>query len=254
MDLQLTGKRAFITGGSHGIGLAIGQALVAEGARVVVCGRDPDRLAACGLAGLQADVTDPGQLARVIDEAAGQLGGLDLLVANAGGSAGGGLLESTPQDWNATFALNVLHAANAIRAAVPHFERRGGGSAIIVSSITGWKPGPKSSYAAAKAAEIHLAAALAQELGPRNIRVNALSPGSVLFPGGGWQRFADAQPERFASFAAQDFPRGRLVELREVADAACFVLSDRASGISGANICVDAAQDHPSAGRLFGQA
>lgn len=254
MDLGLQGKRAFITGGSQGIGLAIGEALTAEGARAMVCGRDARRLADCALPGIQADVTKPDQLAGAIDEAASRLGGLDLLVANAGGSAGGGLLDSTAEDWEATFALNVLHAANAIRAAVPHFDRQGGGSALIIASITGWKPGPKSSYAAAKAAEIHLAAALGQELGPRNIRVNVLSPGSVLFPGGGWQEFRDTHPKRFASFAAGDFPRGRLVELGEVADAACFVLSDRASGISGANICVDAAQDHPTAGRLFGQA
>jgi Enoyl-(Acyl carrier protein) reductase len=99
--------------------------------------------------------------------------------------------------------------------------------------------------------EIHLAATLAQELGPRNIRVNALSPGSVLFPGGGWEEFSLAEPDKFAVFAAGDFPRGRLAELNEVAGVACFLLSERGSGISGANICVDAAQDHPSAGRLF---
>lgn len=251
MDLGLAGKTAFITGGSHGIGLAIAEALTAEGASVVVCGRNPARLAQSGFQGVQADVTDPAELGGAVDHAAGLLGGLDLLVANVGGASGGGLLESSPQDWADTFALNVLHAAHAIRTAVPHFDRRGGGSALIVSSITGWKPGPSSSYASAKAAEIHLAAALAQELGPRNIRVNALSPGSVLFPGGGWEEFSLAEPDTFEAFAAGDFPRGRLVELSEVADAACFVLSERGSGISGANICVDAAQDHPSAARLF---
>jgi 3-oxoacyl-[acyl-carrier protein] reductase len=251
MDLGLAGKRAFITGGSMGIGLAIARALIAEGAAVAVCGRDSGRLEASGLPGIQADVTDPGQVARAVDAAAGLLGGLDLLVANVGGSSGRGLMDSTPDDWTLAFAANVLHAAHAIRTAVPHFEASGGGSALIIASITGWKPGPRSSYASAKAAEIHLAAALGQELGPRNIRVNALSPGSVLFPGGGWQEFRDSHPDQYAAFAAGDFPRGRLVELGEVADTACFVLSDRASGISGTNICVDAAQDHPSAGRLF---
>ena len=251
MDLGLAGKRAFITGGSMGIGLAIARALIAEGAAVVVCGRDSGRLEESGLPGIQADVTEPGQVARAVAAAAELLGGLDLLVANVGGSSGRGLMDSTPDDWTLTFAANVLHAAHAIRTAVPHFEASGGGSALIIASITGWKPGPRSSYASAKAAEIHLAAALGQELGPRNIRVNALSPGSVLFPGGGWQEFRDTHPDQYAAFAAGDFPRGHLVELREVADAACFVLSDRASGISGTNICVDAAQDHPSAGRLF---
>jgi 3-oxoacyl-[acyl-carrier protein] reductase len=251
MDLGLSGSRAFVTGGSAGIGLAIARTLAGEGAEVVICGRDADRLARAGISAVQADVTNPGELAAAVDDAAQRLGGLDLLVANAGGSVGGGLLESTPQDWADTFALNVLHAAHAIRTAVPHFDAAGGGTALIVSSITGWKSGPKSSYAAAKAAEIHLASTLAQELGPRQVRVNALSPGSVIFPGGGWDEFRVAQPDRFDAFASGDFPRGRLVEIQEVADTACFLLSPRASGISGANICVDAAQDHPGAGRFF---
>jgi 3-oxoacyl-[acyl-carrier protein] reductase len=251
MDLGLAGRRAFVTGGSHGIGLAIARTLADEGAAVLICGRDADRLARTGLPAVQADVTNAADLGRAVDLAADQLGGLDLLVANAGGSVGGNLLASTPEDWVATFAINVLHAAHAIRCAVPYFEASGGGTALIIASITGWKSGPKSSYAAAKAAEIHLAAALGQELGPRNIRVNALSPGSVLFPGGGWDDFRRAEPEGFAAFATGDFPRGRLVELHEVADTACFLLSPRASGINGTNVCVDAGQDHPSAARFF---
>ncbi|MGI5162865.1 SDR family NAD(P)-dependent oxidoreductase [Spirillospora sp. CA-253888] len=253
MDLGLAGKRALITGGSAGIGLAIARALAAEGAAVAICARDRDRLAeaAAGLGGVGvvADVTDPDALGRAVDESAERLGGLDLLVANAGGSAGGGLLESTPQDWARTFELNVLHAAHAVRCAVPHLPP--GGSVLIISSITGWKAGPKSSYAAAKAAEIHLAAVLAQELAGRGVRVNALSPGSVLFEGGGWDRFRTARPERFAAFEREDFPAGRLVTAEEVADTACFLLSPRASGINGANVPVDGAQDHPSAARLF---
>jgi 3-oxoacyl-[acyl-carrier protein] reductase len=304
MDLGLTGKAAFVTGGSAGIGLAIARSLIREGASVALCARDEGRLTAAvaqlnaavttpgtelnaagaahawhqtdapsasagltapadapapgavpgrgrGAHGVVADVVDPEALGRAIDSAATALGGLDLLVANAGGATGGDLMDSTPADWQDTFALNVLHAAHAIRAAVPYMERAGGGAALIVASITGWKPGPKSSYAAAKAAEIHLAAALGQELGPRGIRVNALSPGSVFFDGGGWDHYRRTRPDDFARFVREDFPRGRLVTLDEVADTACFLLSGRASGISGANIAVDAAQDHPSARRFF---
>jgi 3-oxoacyl-[acyl-carrier protein] reductase len=260
MDLGLSGKRAFVTGGTRGIGLAIARGLTLEGAAVAVCGRGRGRLdeavTELGAAGMPvhgavADVTDADGLRRAIDDSAAALGGLDLLVANAGGSRGGDLLDSTPEDWAATYAINVLHAAHAVRSAVPHFDRAGGGAVLIIASITGWKPGPTASYASAKAAEIHLAAALAQELGPRNVRVNALSPGSVLFEGGGWERFGEEHPDRMAAFAREDFPAGRLVALDEVADVACFLLSERATGINGTDIHVDGAQDHPSARRFF---
>lgn len=255
MDLGLAGKRAFVTGGSRGIGLAIAGGLLAEGASVAICGRDADRLreAVTSLGpqayGVVADVTDHEALRRAVDESAGHFGGLDLLVANAGGAQGGDLLDSTPEDWAATYALNVLHAAHAVRCSVPHFTD--GGSVVIVSSITGWKPGPKSSYASAKAAEIHLATTLAAELAAHRVRVNALSPGSTLFEGGGWAHLRDTRPELIATFAHEDFPAGRLVDVQEVADAAVFLLSPRANGVNGTNLCVDGAQDHPSSRRLF---
>lgn len=260
MDLGLAGRKAFVTGGSAGIGLGIAQALAAEGAAVAICGRNRGRLNAAvellraggpDAHGVEADVCDPGALAEAVERAATQLGGLDLLVANAGGSSGGNLMDSTPEDWAATYAFNVLHAAHAVRSAVPHLQRSAAAAVLIIASITGWKPGPTASYASAKAAEIHLAATLAQELGARGIRVNALSPGSVLFEDGGWDEFRRAYPERFAAFAREDFPAGRLVMLAEVVDAAVFLLSQRASGINGANVCVDGGQVHPSANRFF---
>lgn len=254
MDLELGGKAAFITGGSHGIGLAIARSLIAEGASVTVCGRDEHRLASVsqefGIHTVAADVTDPMQLAAAVQAAADHSGRLDLLVANAGGSTGGGLLESSYEDWEHTYKLNVLHAAHAVRCATPHLEKNGG-SVVIVSSITGWKAGPSSSYASTKAAEIHLAATLGQELGPRGIRVNALSPGSTIFPDGGWEKFGEVHPERMAVFADREFPTGHLVELGQVVDAACFLLSPRAGGINGANICVDGGQGRPTAGRFW---
>jgi 3-oxoacyl-[acyl-carrier protein] reductase len=124
---------------------------------------------------------------------------------------------------------------------------RGGGSAVSIASISGWKPAPRAQYGAAKAGEIFLAGALAWELAPHRIRVNTISPGSIMFSGGGWDRIRASQPDRFAEFERREFPWQRLGTPEEIADVVVFVLSERASWINGANIPVDGAQGRPSA-------
>jgi 3-oxoacyl-[acyl-carrier protein] reductase len=256
MDLGLSGKVGLVTGGSRGIGRAIARQLAAEGCAVAICGRSAETLdaavaelrqAGATAHGVVADVTAPGEVERFVDESAAALGGVDLLVANVGGTAGGGLLESTPEDWLRTFDLNLFHAVRAIRAAVPHFEARGGGSAVTIASVSGAKPGPRAQYGAAKAGEIFLAGALAWELGPKRIRVNTVSPGSIMFEGGGWERFREQNPERFAEFERREFPWGRLGTVEEVANVVAFVLSERASWVNGTHIAVDGAQGRPTA-------
>jgi 3-oxoacyl-[acyl-carrier protein] reductase len=117
---------------------------------------------------------------------------------------------------------------------------------VTIASISGSKPGPRPQYGAAKAGEIFLAGALALELGPKRIRVNTVSPGSILFPGGGWEARRSRESEAFAEFERREFPWGRLGTAEEVADVVAFVLSERATWVNGANIAVDGGQGRPS--------
>jgi 3-oxoacyl-[acyl-carrier protein] reductase len=258
MDLELTGKRALVTGATRGLGRAIAERLADEGCAVAICARDRGEVerAAEELRGRgvrvhagAVDITDPVELERFVAEAGEALGGLDLLVANAGGAAGGSRLgDTSADDWRTTLDLNVLHAAVAARAALPLMRAAGGGAMVFIASISGTRPQPRAQYAAAKAAEIHLAASLGRELGPDGIRVNALSPGSILFPGGGWDERRKSDTTAFEQWVRDEFPLGRLGRAEEVADVACFLLSARASWISGTNVVVDGAQNQPGMG------
>ncbi len=249
-----------VTGGSRGLGLAAADALAREGADVGLLARGRQGLSDAQrhlfrhgrrVVARAVDVTDYAALRLAVDEVAAELGGLDRVVANAGGTAGNGnLLTGDPEDFDATFRLNAGHAAATVAAAVPHLRAAGGGAVVVVSSITGSRPAPRTAYAAAKAAESHLARTLAQELAPLRIRVNAVSPGSIWFEGGGWAAFEEREPERYAAFVAQQFPWGRLGRPEEVGDVVAFLLSERASWITGADVVVDGGQLYPSARRF----
>ncbi|MET7905475.1 SDR family NAD(P)-dependent oxidoreductase [Streptomyces sp. NPDC005336] len=251
------GKRVLVTGGARGLGEQIVRLLAADGARVATCARTAGDLRALA-ASLSddgheppfiraLDVTEPDLLEEFVSAAAERFSGLDGVVACAGGARGRGLAEADAHDWALTWEMNVGHTARLIKAAVPHLRGAGGGSVVVIASISGWKPGPQAQYGAAKAAQIHLAASLARELGPDGIRVNAVSPGSMLIPGKRWDRMRAEDPEAYARFAAE-FPQGELVAPQEVARVVAFLLSDASSGISGAHLPVDRAQNAPTPG------
>lgn len=250
------GKRVLVTGGSRGLGEQIVRLLLAGGALVATCARTPEGLSALAdslddrtrsrLWTGALDVTEPERLEVFVADMKKRFDGLDGVVACAGGSRGGGLEQSTAGDWAATWEMNVGHTARLIRAAVPHLRASGGGSIVVVASISGWKPGRNAQYGAAKSAQIHLAASLARELGPDRIRVNAVSPGSMLIPGRRWDRLRQENPAAFAAFATAELPAGSPVEPVEVARVVAFLLSDWSTGISGAHLPVDRAQNAPA--------
>ena len=255
MDLGLSGKRAIVTGGSRGIGRAIALGLAAEGCAVAIGSRDGDGVAAAVAElrdrgatahGETIDVTHAEALEAFVASSAAALGGLDLLVANAGALSGGPRIAAIEaSDWRYTFDINVTHPAIAARAAAPLMAQAGGGAMVFISSIAGMHPWTRPHYGAAKAAESHLAGSLARELAPRGIRVNAISPGSIMHPGSGWERAA-ADREAFDRWLEHELPFKRLGTDTEVADVACFLLSDRASWVTGVNLAVDGGQNPPN--------
>jgi 3-oxoacyl-[acyl-carrier protein] reductase len=263
MDLGLRGARAVVTGASRGIGLAIADALAAEGAAVGLLARGTDGLRdaarSVGRHGTQVvtrsvDVTDSGALVAAVDEVAAELGGLDRVVANAGGGPSTDLLDRSALDVSAAFAasmdINLGHAVTLVRAAHPHLVRSGGGAVVVITSVSGSRPNPRTSYSVAKAAESQLARVLGAELAADRIRVNAVSPGSIVAEGNGWAELRASNPDVYERFVREDHPWGRLGTPQEVADSVTYLLSERASWITGTEVAVDGGQQRAGVARF----
>lgn len=254
MDLGLTDKIAVVTGSSRGLGLASARALVAEGCRVCICARGAETLAEAALeveaaakrpnmiTTAQADVSTQAGVELVISHAVEAFGGLDILVNNVGRAAGSDLLGTSDAEWQAAFDETLFPAIRASRLAVPHMKQRGGGAIVMITSIWGRESGGRMTYNAVKAAEASLAKALAQQLASANIRVNSVAPGSIMFPGGSWYRRQQSDPEAIARMIRDELPFGRLGRPEEVGAVVAFLVSPRASWISGASIVVDGCQ------------
>ena len=251
MNLGLKGKVAMVSGASRGIGRAIALGLADEGCRLSVCARGQDTLARVGQEvqerGAEAvtfaiDVTQENDARRWVEETQRRFGRIDIVVNNVGGSRPGGNLSVSSEDWRSGFALNFFSALDLCRLVVPLMQQQKSGCVINIASIYGREWGGPMTYNAAKAAMISLSKEMARELAPQGIRVNSVAPGSILFPGGSWERRQKENPDAIAAFVKAELPFGRFGTPEEVADVVVFLASERARWVSGACINVDGCQ------------
>src|SRR5215210_7792437 len=237
MDLGLSGNACVVTGSTRGIGLETAKLLVAEGARVVTCGRGAAPCIGEALH-VTTDLSEPAAPAALVEQAVRELGGLDVLVNNVGAGVHTSLAEVTDEEWDALWQLNVMSYVRAIRAAVPHLRDRRG-SIVNVSSTAGKRPsGGLPHYSVTKAAVLSLSRLVADVYAADGIRCNAVAPGPTatdawLADGGLADQQGGDRDEVLAKVGAGR-PLGRLAEPEEIAAVICFLASERASYVTGA--------------------
>lgn len=249
MDLGLKGKKAIILGGTRGIGRAIADTLAKEGADVGVCARNAGQVAETVAAlkglgvnatGASVDIMDGAALKAWIAAAGAELGGIDILVSNAGAMAQGNDVSA----WEQNFRLDVLGAVNAFEAAQPMLAdaaaAKGDAAFVIIASISAAVAEMADSYGPVKASLIHMAKGLARQHARAGIRVNVVSPGMVYFEGGVWHMVETNMPDFFKKQLARN-PTGRCATAQEIANAAVFLASPVSSYTTGSNLVVDGA-------------
>jgi len=251
MDLQLKGKRALVAGSSRGLGHAVAATLVAEGCKVALNARHAERLQTAvsalgsGAYGFPGDVTDPDFAGQLVNEAAGALGGLDLLVTNAGGPPPGAFESFDQAAWERAVELSFLSHVRLIRAALPHLRKSQAASVLTITSYSVKQPIPNLVLSnAIRAATVGLTKSLALELGGEGIRFNSILPG--------WtetervHELMSARAKNNGTTVAEeiakqskDSPLGRMGTPQEFANAAVFLLSPAAGYITGVMLTVD---------------
>lgn len=253
MDLGLRGRRAVVTGGTKGIGRAVVEELLTEGAAVAFCARNADEVKAAEeellgggdvtVAGWATDVTDPAAVQDFIDAAADKLGGVDVLVNNAGAAHPGNFETLTDEDWRGDLDVKLFSQIRCTRAVLPHLRQSAAPRVVNVNAVYAKYPDPNFfATTVNRAACLNLTKALAQQYGPERILVNSVNIGFVVTPQ--WENIRrrrapdSTQEEFFAELARTEVPLGRFGSVDEVSGIVTFLASDRASYITGASIDV----------------
>ena len=253
MDLGLKERVVFVAGASRGIGKGIASVFLDEGARVVITGRDPARLATCG-AELSAgrydrvmtfagDLSQPATAQQAHLLVTGRWGPVDALICNIGSGTAKNGWQIAAEDWEAVFQINLWATVRLVEVFLPAMVEAQCGNIILISSIAGLESlGAPVPYAVAKAAVERYSKDLARRVGKYGVRVNTVAPGNILFPGGSWQRKLDADPAGVTSMIAAEVPLGRFGTPDEIGAAAAFLASDHAAFITGSCVVVDGGQ------------
>jgi 3-oxoacyl-[acyl-carrier protein] reductase len=252
VELGIAGRRALVTGGSKGLGLAIARELVREGASVAICARNEEEVVAAGdelreggalVYAQRADVTDPEQVRDFVARSAEALGGIDFLVNNAGRAHPGTFETLTDADWKADLDVKLFSLIRCCREVLPHMRAAGGGRIVNIGAVYGRYPDPGFfATSVDRAAGNAFTKTFALEVAKDNVLVNGVNIGFVVTPQ--WdaihQRRAPyvARDEFFDALAAQEVPLGRFGTPEEVSGIVVFLLSERASYITGASVDV----------------
>ena len=253
MDLGLNGKVAMITGGSRGLGKQAATALAREGCKVSICARGEEQLQVTvdnlivqgyQAQGVQADVTKEDGAARFHRDTIARLGHPDILVNNVGGSRGSAIFEETSlEQFREGIEVNLMSSVRLTAMVLPQMKARRWGRIINIASIWGREYGGSIDYMVGKAGLIAFSKHLALQLVPFNVLVNCIAPGSIDFPGGGWDRFQKNNPKEVVDeFISRNLPAGRFGWPEPIGEMVAFLASDRADLVAGTCINIDGGQ------------